>query len=214
MKKFLITLSIIAVAVVAMLGIHQSVALSASPAGGDLCGGTGGNGQVVSIGNNTFTLKLNNGSNKSKQNGGNLIVNLTDRSTIETSAGAASLSDLKIGDRVTLVGGPNSDGTFTADAVVVCQGVNTENGASQDTPLTTPKVNPDFKRVNDVINLVTILLFGLIWLGALMLLWLKKKKSPVYLLFFTIFYVYLYKVLDYTLLQFQSLILLNILYQA
>ena len=39
---------------------------------------------------------------------------------------------------------------------------------------------------------------------------MKKKKSVVYLLFFTIFYIYLFKVLDYTLFQFQSLLLLKL----
>ena len=60
-----------------------------------------------------------------------------------------------------------------------------------------------------VIDFSTILLFGLIWFGIVTFLRLKKKKSLVYLIFFTIFYVYLYKVLDYTLFQFQSLILLK-----
>jgi glycopeptide antibiotics resistance protein len=54
-----------------------------------------------------------------------------------------------------------------------------------------------------------MLFVALIWLGIATFLLLKKKKSLVYLLFFTIFYIYLYKVLDYTLLQFQSLLLLQ-----
>jgi glycopeptide antibiotics resistance protein len=58
-------------------------------------------------------------------------------------------------------------------------------------------------------DLLTILLFGLIWIGIFTSLRLKKKKSLVYLIFFTIFYVYLFKVLDYTLFQFQSLLLLK-----
>ena len=58
-------------------------------------------------------------------------------------------------------------------------------------------------------DLLTILLFGLIWIGIVTFLRLKKKKSLVYLIFFTIFYVYLFKVLDYTLFQFQSLLLLK-----
>ena len=58
-------------------------------------------------------------------------------------------------------------------------------------------------------NLATVLLFGLIWIGIVTFLRMKKKKSFVYLLFFTLFYVYLFKVLDYTLLQFQSLIILK-----
>jgi glycopeptide antibiotics resistance protein len=58
-------------------------------------------------------------------------------------------------------------------------------------------------------DILTVLLFGLIWIGIVAFLLLKKKKSLVYLIFFTIFYVYLFKVLDYTLIQFQSLLLLK-----
>jgi glycopeptide antibiotics resistance protein len=60
-----------------------------------------------------------------------------------------------------------------------------------------------------VIDLATVLLFGAIWIGLVTFLRLKKKKSLVYLLLFTIFYAYLYKVLDYTLFQYQSLLLLK-----
>lgn len=84
------------------------------PSIGDLCGGTGGNGQIISVGNNTFTIKHKDGRNQ--------IIKLTAQATIKTSKGAASLSDLKTGNRVTLVGGPNPDGSFTADAVFVCNG--------------------------------------------------------------------------------------------
>ncbi len=52
-----------------------------------------------------------------------------------------------------------------------------------------------------LLNGSTVLVFGLIWLGIV--LFLRRKKSLVYLGFFTLFYIYLYKVLDYTLLQFQ-----------
>jgi glycopeptide antibiotics resistance protein len=54
-----------------------------------------------------------------------------------------------------------------------------------------------------------MLVFGLIWIGIAAFVRLKRKKSLVYLLFFTIFYIYLFKVLDYTLIQFQSLLLLK-----
>src|SRR5512138_2582481 len=85
------------------------------PQSEDLCGGTGGIGQIVSVGNNEFTIKRTN-------DGSDLLVHLAGQSTIKTSAGSASLSDLKTGYRVTLVGGPNPDGSFTADTVVVCNG--------------------------------------------------------------------------------------------
>jgi glycopeptide antibiotics resistance protein len=70
----------------------------------------------------------------------------------------------------------------------------------------------DVNNVNAIrfaIGLSTILLFGSIWLGIVAFLRAKKKKSFVYLLFFTIFYIYLYKVLDYILFQFQSLLVLK-----
>lgn len=83
------------------------------PQSGDLCGGTGGRGQIVSVGNNEFTMKRND-------NGSDEVVHLTSQATIKTSAGPAVLSDLKIGYRVTPVGHPNADGSFTANIVVVC----------------------------------------------------------------------------------------------
>ena len=59
------------------------------------------------------------------------------------------------------------------------------------------------------LNLLIVLLFGLIWIGIVT--FLRLKKSLAYLIFFTIFYVYIVKVLDYTLFQFQSLLLLKYL---
>jgi glycopeptide antibiotics resistance protein len=58
-------------------------------------------------------------------------------------------------------------------------------------------------------DVLTALLFGLIWIAIAAFLRLRKKKSYTYLIFFSIFYVYLFKVLDYTLFQFQSLIILK-----
>ncbi len=88
----------------------------AIPQSGDLCGGTGGNGQIISIGKNTITMKRKNGRSQ--------IIHLANQVTIKISAGSASasLSDLKIRDRITLVGGPNPDGSFTANGVFVCSG--------------------------------------------------------------------------------------------
>lgn len=67
----------------------------------------------------------------------------------------------------------------------------------------------DYKNVVGAINIVTVLLLGMIWLGIAAFFMLKKKKDLVYVLFFTIFYIYLYKVFDYTLFQFQSLLLMK-----
>lgn len=70
----------------------------------------------------------------------------------------------------------------------------------------------NFNNLNNIkiaLNVSVIFIFGLVWLGAVAFLKLKKRKSLVYLLFFTLFYIYLYKVLDYTLFQFQSLLFLR-----
>ena len=206
MKKFFTVLSMAVVVTMTIFSVHKGVVMAA----GDLCGNTGGNGQIVSIGSNTFNLKLNDGGEKGS---GNLIVNLTDHTTIETPNGFVSLSDLKTGDRVTLVGDNHRDGTFTADAVVVCNGVEDagaqKNGTGHAAPITVRNNDPNYEKVNGAINLATVVIVGFIWIGTSLFLKLKKRKGFVYLLFFTVFYIYLYKVLDYTLLQFQSLLLLQ-----
>lgn len=59
-------------------------------------------------------------------------------------------------------------------------------------------------------QLFTIFLFGLMWMGIVAFLRNKKKKRLRYLMLFSIFYFYIYKVLDYTLFQYQSLLLLKL----
>jgi glycopeptide antibiotics resistance protein len=58
-------------------------------------------------------------------------------------------------------------------------------------------------------ELLTALIFGLVWIGIVTFLRLKRRTGLVYLALFTTFYVYIFKVLDYTLFQFQSLVLLK-----
>jgi glycopeptide antibiotics resistance protein len=208
MKRIYIIIIVIVVTATVFSG-YKSVVLAASqsegaiPQSGDLCGGTGGNGQIVDVGNNAFTLKRND-------DGSNQIIHLTGQATIKTSTGSVSLSDLKTGERVTLVGGPNRDGSFTADTVVVCNGTQENLTGQKIQPV--QKQRADFHKANawsSYVNISAILLVGLIWAVTLAFLGRKIKKSLVYLLFFTIFYIYIVKVLDYTLFQFQSLILLK-----
>ena len=177
----------------------------------DLCGGTGGNGEIISVGSNAFTLKLDEDGQK---DGDTLVVNLTDQATIETLTGLISLSDLKIGDRVTLVGDKNRDGSFTVDAVLVCSGtgaVDPEvNGENSKTSIAVRNKNPEvYEKASSIINAVTLLFVVLVWFGMVVFFISKRKKTLVYTLFFTVFYIYFYKVIDYTLLQFQSLLLLQ-----
>jgi glycopeptide antibiotics resistance protein len=119
------TIVIIALLIAAALygiAINPKIRLSPSPAvslkgsqsnlGDDPCGGTGGIGLITHVEGNAFTIQRNAGNRHP--------VYLATPVQIVTPAGTGTTSDLKTGDRVTLVGGPNPDGSFTADAVFVC----------------------------------------------------------------------------------------------
>ena len=84
----------------------------AIPTTGNLCGNTNGRGAIVSIGSDAITIELDNGSTKN--------IALTGQTIIKTPSGADSISALKTGDRVTIVGSPNPDGSETATDVLVC----------------------------------------------------------------------------------------------
>jgi glycopeptide antibiotics resistance protein len=84
--------------------------------GKDPCNGTGGTGQIMSVGTNSFTIKRNDGTDQ--------IITLSDHAKISNSAGPLSASDLKRGDRVTVVIMPGQDGIETAGTVLVCNGAN------------------------------------------------------------------------------------------
>src|SRR5690242_2705034 len=61
------------------------------------------------------------------------------------------------------------------------------------------------------LDVSAVLVCGLIWLAVTTFLRLREHKSFAYLLFFTMFYVYIVAVLDYTVFRFQSLFLLDYL---
>jgi glycopeptide antibiotics resistance protein len=76
--------------------------------GDDLCGGTGGIGPIIKVGNNSITIKRNDGVIQN--------IKLTGQTKIRTSVGPVSKSALKVGERVTLV----IDASETASLVLVC----------------------------------------------------------------------------------------------
>jgi len=86
---------------------------------GGFGGGQGANGmipvrgQIVSSGNGSVTVKLNDGSSK--------IVNLTSTTSISKTT-TGSTSDMKSGQMVTAIGTTNSDGSVTAQTVLVGNG--------------------------------------------------------------------------------------------
>ncbi len=81
----------------------------------DPCGGSGGTGQISSVGSNSITVTQNNNTT--------VVISLTAHTTIRNAAGKISKTDLHVGDRVTLVVDLHGDGTGTATTVLVCLGV-------------------------------------------------------------------------------------------
>ncbi|MEP7166428.1 MAG: VanZ family protein [Candidatus Woesebacteria bacterium] len=88
------------------------------PQNRDLCNGTGGTGQIITVGENRITIQSRKGSNQT--------ITLTDQTLIKTASGGASKSDLKPGEHVTVV----IDDTETASTVLVCtvQSTDTQSG--------------------------------------------------------------------------------------
>lgn len=70
-------------------------------------------GQVVSQANGSVTIKLIDGSSK--------IVDITSKTSISKTT-TGSVSDLKSGETVTAIGTTNSDGSVTAQTVLVGNG--------------------------------------------------------------------------------------------
>ncbi len=76
--------------------------------GDDPCNGTGGTGQIIEVGNSSINIRRNDGVVQT--------IKFTNGTTIKNSMGAVPKSDLKIGNRVTLV----IDETETASLILVC----------------------------------------------------------------------------------------------
>jgi len=200
--------------------VASAVALAGWPgaawAADDPCGGTGGIGTVVRAGKASFTMTRNS-------DGAEQVVRFAGSPTIETAKGSTSLSGLRRDDRVTLVGDPQPDGSFTASAVVVCEprphetrsagaprtrhagGVTSRRPVASTRPLDSGQADKWGSRIDRA----ALLLVGLTWVGMLALLRVRKRQGFVALLLFTIFFVYVVAVLDRTLFQFQSLIVLR-----
>jgi hypothetical protein len=101
---------------------------------GSGAGGAGGasgmmpvNGQIVSTSSNAITVKLSDGSSK--------IVDLSSQTKINKTT-QGTVSDLTTGQQVTAFGSANSDGSITAQAVNVGNGMfrmrsGGQGGASQ-----------------------------------------------------------------------------------
>lgn len=85
--------------------------------GNDPCGGTGGLGQIVSTGDHAIIIKQGDGQK--------VMIKLTSQTTIRNSSGAILVSDLKTGNRVTIVTyQSDAEGNKIATAVLVCNALN------------------------------------------------------------------------------------------
>lgn len=74
----------------------------------DLCNGTGGTGQILSISGNAILIKSRNGKDE--------LIHLTPKTEIKNSNGVITKTILKIGDHVTVV----IDESETASLILVC----------------------------------------------------------------------------------------------
>jgi glycopeptide antibiotics resistance protein len=81
--------------------------------GNDPCGGTGGTGQILTIGRHSFNLKRRDGMIQ--------MIMLSDQTKLRNSVGNITEADLKIGERVTIVSETqNQDGSMNASFEWVC----------------------------------------------------------------------------------------------
>jgi len=78
----------------------------------DPCSGTGGTGQIISVGKNTITIKQNNGTSK--------LIKITKQTKIKNAAGPLAATGLKAGDRVTVVIGLIKSDDSIASVILVC----------------------------------------------------------------------------------------------
>ena len=74
----------------------------------DLCNGTPGTGQVIAIGENSFSIKRRDGVVQ--------IIKLTKGTVIKNSKGVVGFNEIKLEDKVTLV----IDETETASLILIC----------------------------------------------------------------------------------------------
>ena len=101
---------------------------------GGFGGGTGGaammpvRGQIVATGNGSITVKMQDGSSK--------IVNLSSQTQVNKTT-TGSTSDLKTGTIVTAIGAANSDGSVTAQAVMIGNGAFMRGGKPESPTGTT-----------------------------------------------------------------------------
>lgn len=81
--------------------------------GGNRGGAAGGgfaNGEVVSLDSKSLTVKMRDGSSK-------IIILSTSTQILKSSTGI--LTDVAVGSQVTITGGPNSDGSITAQSIQI-----------------------------------------------------------------------------------------------
>lgn len=103
---------------------HADKNKSGTPGADDPCGGTGGLGKIVSLGSHAITIKAHDGSEQ--------LIKLTDQTKIRNSAGALLASNLKTGNRVTIVTfESDQDGNKIATLVLVCNTPGQEKQSAQ-----------------------------------------------------------------------------------
>lgn len=94
----------------------QGQGQTSGPGAGGANGARALNGQVLSVGDGTLTIQLS-GQDPAAQ-GSRIVLVAPSTRVVKTAETDVKLSDLKAGERVTVVGQENADGTVSATAVV------------------------------------------------------------------------------------------------
>ena len=126
-KQILITIfSVLILSIIALTGIYyvrkgrlpvsfgavDENGQASFPGQSDPCKGTGGTGEIIAIDNHAFILKRSDGVEQK--------IIILENTSFRSSAGLVSQSDIKPGDRITLVTGPDSPEGLTAAFVLIC----------------------------------------------------------------------------------------------
>lgn len=91
-------------------GANGGIRVGGGNRGGTMMGGGFANGEVVTADAKSLTVKMRDGSSK-------IVIFSNSTQILKSSAGI--LADVIVGSQVTVTGGPNSDGSITAQTIQI-----------------------------------------------------------------------------------------------
>ena len=98
-------------------------------------GGTGGGtvGTVIQVGNGTFTVQLPSSTSTNATTGTRLV--LVDNATQVDELQSVPVSNIQVGQTVTVAGTANSDGSVTASTIMIRPATRRAGGSASQAPM-------------------------------------------------------------------------------